>query len=589
MRSINDKSGCNGPETGSNCVLYQGTSVPALGIFKGDYLTPTLCAIINKLVDLSSPLDLSTVSIQALKDKLGVEEPVSRTIATMLQIVIDSESTLKDMIDAAIAQINGSNNNLSLDLKCLAQYDSHGNLQTYTQQTVLQSLINQVCGTVDDINTINSEITDLKNQVAGLDVTPYSEPLVTSCLFSAKPASQAVVILASDACTYKQTVGQETDIQSALGKIPTAWTQSYGLIQDWILSPSNFAQSYQNALLVIQNLEARLLNIETSCCKVSCDSIIVDFDVKLSDDRETATLFFATKSNIPVGFHELDPLGTKLLITDSAGAVFTTRVKIIDQLANADGFVIDLNASPLDPFLDYTFSMNPTLTNGALTCVKCVNKVAKYTETCSYCEITANNIGSSNATAIITYQEVGSTVIKSVILHPGDTEVIKKHVKILSVATDGPITLTSPCDLNLGATETYICASILFAADTAGHAAPWSTVNNDAVITEIGYLDKKYPITAAANILNIADQTAAIKAVLPDGVSLYTNIIGRGFTGERQAFKLLVKIPSSFLSTFYIKWKVVDYSPLKIFAEPCTDDGGPCCPSTSSTDTQIQD
>lgn len=588
MKSINTKSteSCNGPQSGSNCVIWQGTDIPSLGIKKGDSITTTLCTVLNKLVELATPLDLSTVNIQCLKDKLGVEEPAQRSLTTLLQIVIDSECTLKDLIDNAIAQINSANSNLVLDLKCLTQFDSHGNIISYNEQSVLQQLINQVCQSVDDITSINTQIATLKNQIQELNVPPYTEPLVTSCLFSSKPASQAVVILASDSCEYKTHVGQETDIQSALGQIPTAWTQQFGLTQNWVLSPDNMAKLTQNMLLVIQNQESRLLNIETSCCKVSCDSIIIDFDIKLSDDRETATLFFATKSTIPVGFHELDPLGSKLTITDSDGSIFTTRVKILDQMANADGFVVDLNASPLNPLLDYTFGMNPTLTNGALTCVKCVNKVAKYTETCSFCEITAVNIGSSNSTAFITYTEIGSTTIKSIMLHPGDTEVIKKHIKILSVATDGPISLTSPCNIDLNATETYQCINIRYAYTDSNTTGAWGIPAN-VTLNEIGYLDKKFTITGGNPVSDGALITNSIKTVLPTGVSLYTGYTQPDPTGHRGKMRIVMKVPSSIIPTLYLKFAVTDASPIKVLAENCDDSLGACCPDTSIPDTVL--
>lgn len=585
--NISGSGSCNGPQTGSNCTIWQGPDVPILGIKKGDSITKTLCTILNKIIELTTPLDLTTVSLQSLKDKLGVEEPIARSIANMLQIAYDASSTLKDLIDVAIAKIDNAQAPLALDMKCLGQFDSQGNQFTITTTSVLQTLINQVCDTKDIVSSLSGKFTTLQNQVDSLNVTPYTEPLVTSCLFSNKPASQAVVIIASDSCNYKNQVGQVTDIQSALGQIPSAWTQSYGLTTGWIVSPTNMAQSYQNLLLVTQNLENRITSMETSCCKVNCDSIIIDFDIKLSDDRQTATLFFATKSIIPIGFHEIDPLGTKLTVTDGAGAVYTTRVKLAEQMANADGFVIDLTATAIDPSQDFTFGMNITLTNGSLTCVKCVSKTAKYSETCSFCEITANNIGSSNSTAIITYQEIGSTKISSIILHPGDTQVIKKHVKILSVATDGPISLTSPCDINLNATETYQCVQIQYCVTNPGATGAWG-VPADVTMTEIGYLDKKYSITGTGNVYDTGNLVNTIKAVLPVGVSLYTNIVvSFPEVGNRDCFKIVLKIPSSFIPSFYAKWDINGYSPLKIFAETCDDSAGACCPATSDTDTPL--
>ncbi len=502
MQNKSTSSGCNGARQGSTCVIWTGQPIPALGIEKGDSITDILCTIATQIVDLTSPLDLSTISIQCLKDQLNIDEPVERTIANMLQIAYDSSCDLKTLIDAINARLSNQGATLVLNLGCLTTFDVYGNPLPYNEQSVLQTLINTACGQQTTITAISGTLGAMQADIDALEAIPqYTEPLLSSCLFTSRKTSDALVITASALCTYIADVGQVTDIQSALSQMPTGFTTAYGLTSGWIVNPSNLAQSYSNALLVISDLYNRISNIENTCCKANCDSITVDFDVKLSDDRTSATLFFATKSNVPAGFTEVNPLGSKLIITDSAGNEYDTYIKVIPQLTNPDGIVVDLTNSPIDPSLDYTFGMSVTLTNSTLTCVKCISHSLTFKDTCAFCQITVTSTSSGISTSdkiVIVYKSSGTAALQYITIYAGQTQAITKTAQVSSVIVYGNAQYTSTCTLPTPATTSCYEMTWAISLSSGGHDA----VFTDSFMHYISIFGVQYPLNCPTNDSN---------------------------------------------------------------------------------------
>lgn len=530
MQSKSTSSGCNGPKQGSTCVIWTGADIPALGIQKGESITDIVCTLAQQIINVTAPLDLSTVSIQCLKDQLNIDEPVERTIANMLQIAYDSSCDLKTLIDAINAKLSNQTPTLVLNLGCLATFDVYGNPLPYNEQSVLQTLINEACGDRATIAAISGTLQALQADVDALEAVPqYTEPTLSSCLFSGRKTSDALVITASSLCSYMGEVGQVTDIQSAMSQMPTGFTTAYGLTSGWIVNPTNLAQSYSNSLLVISDLYNQIASIKATCCQVSCDKVIVDFDIKLSDDRTSATLFFATKSNVPPGFTEVNPLGSQLIVTDSAGNTFTKYIKIIPQLTNPDGIVVDLTASPIDPSLDYVFGMNVTLTNGSLTCVKCISHTLTYKDTCAFCQITVS--GASSDKVVIIYKPSGGTAQYATI-YANQTQAIPKTSQISSLIVYGTATYSSTCTLPQPSQTS--CYEMTWAISKSSGSE--DAVFTDAYLRYITILGVQYQVNCAVDLPCL---TAVFSNFPPAMLGLINNptVTYQGFP-QFQSFRL---------------------------------------------------
>ena len=167
---------------------------------------------------------------------------------------------------------------------------------------------------------------------------------------------------------------------------------------------------------------------------------------------------------------------------------------------------------------------------------------------------------------------------KILVVRPGETGVLKKSAKILSVAKDGDLYATSSCESmneRIANAETYVCASVSYSESAGGGGShPWGDSANEDVAVEFGYLDQRYTINPT--VLGDPQSLAAnIKSTAPLGVILYAHGENLEQSAQRYEKRVVVKIPESLLLTFYIKWNVKGFGPVKIYALPCAN----CCPS----------
>ncbi len=258
------------------CIQWNLGDIPSLGIENGDYMDDLVYAIVEKLCELSDPLDLSEVSIQCLIDKLDNSEPIPRTLQSVLQLLIDNECTLKDLIDNLQSQINDINgDSLVLDLKCLAETDSFGNPADLGVTTA-----------------------DLQNQIDELDVTPFELPIINTCISGSKSLELVVGDVATSLCNLRTATGTELQINTAIGNQCSNFNTQFGSITGWNLAPSNLAQSYSNLELAFCNVLNRLIEIEQTCCAPSCDKIKIGFIHSYDFESRDLTLSFTSGSGI---------------------------------------------------------------------------------------------------------------------------------------------------------------------------------------------------------------------------------------------------------------------------------------------------
>jgi hypothetical protein len=135
--------------TTSNCTIWQGEAVPLLGICTGDTLTEVETAVITKLltitdgtgIELSSITPGCTFMSQQLIGK-------DKTLDVLLQVLFDSNCTLKQLVDNLTTQINTPYN---YDPKCLAP-------GTYTTESLLQAVVNEVCDLKSQVDNLTSQL-----------------------------------------------------------------------------------------------------------------------------------------------------------------------------------------------------------------------------------------------------------------------------------------------------------------------------------------------------------------------------------------------------------------------------------------------
>ena len=254
-------------------------------------------------------------------------------------------------------------------------------------------------------------VSDLRN----IDTIPKVSPRCVATTNAPIDVNIAWELLEVQFCALRTVTGLPADLSKAIGKQALNLNEARQLsgngamssLTGWKPEISTLSDTVNNMWLTINDMRGAVSYITENCCKVGCDSVKVDFDIKLDDTRTEMTLFFASKCKIPTGFKDCNILGNVVTITDKAGNTHEAYVKVAEEALNVEGIMINLkDNSAIDPNSDYTISMEACMTDGSMTCQKCINKLVTYKDTCSYCEITvrAGHSGNIGGELVIVYE-----------------------------------------------------------------------------------------------------------------------------------------------------------------------------------------
>jgi microcystin-dependent protein len=142
-----------------SCIVYTGDDIPALGICNGDLVSEVEKVIIDKLLTVidGTGITLSEVTLENctwLKGQLSGEQNLS----TILQLLIDSQCTLKDLIDDLATDI------VTFDTLCLSDLPDNP-----TPNDILQEAVRVLCNiktTVDAIPSTYVKISDINSYIS---------------------------------------------------------------------------------------------------------------------------------------------------------------------------------------------------------------------------------------------------------------------------------------------------------------------------------------------------------------------------------------------------------------------------------------
>jgi len=553
--------------TSSTCVTWTGPSVPALGVQSGQTMTDTEFKVMCKVVDIAEELDLSDMDLSCLIDKTPLL-PENKTVKLILQLLLDNQCSLKALVD----QANNPTDTLPtivVNMKCLRKFDDFGNEIPQDLNAALQSLVNQVCASVTDITTLKATTQNLQSQIDNLPIPPpYVEPNIVTCITpTPRATSIQVPFIAQDYCNYKDVVGQVTDVQQAVARQPQGLNKLLGTVDGWIMNPQNLSQSENNLWILAKNLLDRVDNIESNCCKSTCKDITLSILATPNTDGDAVYITFSTYlgTNIPNGF--LDSGDSILTITDKNNKFVQYPITVSEDTKQGPFSFAGLDTSgPL------TASVSASLTSGTLNCEKCVGKQFIPNSSCPVCLVTGS--GTTGLTTIV-YQAPGQALIQTLVVAPGSTGYIQRGANIIGIDSTGDSSVSSDC-INLGA-PSYVCVNVLYAVSgNAGTPTPWENYNNDVQATAIGIGGTEYPLASAYK--GSPDVIAnAIAAATPPGLIKVVKTDTANPAGVRYKANVYMKVPSTLVPTVYIKWKVVDYNPVEVFATLCSG----CCPDSN--------
>lgn len=394
----------------SNCVSWEGPDLPCISLCKGDSVTDTVYKAAVVLCEIKDELNLTELDLQNIFEVCSACPEPEKTLKNILQLLINKIKTLEELID----DLDGSSNGDEIVIRiasCFRTDDGSGDTITELKHSDYTKAIGlQVCSVLTDLAGLNTRVTgleddvdDLKDRVQALESDDGGLQELEDRVDELETSVTGLVTVLGSNTDLAEITSEECPT-SGPGNSVTSLAAGNGSAL-WTGNSNNVAESVKRIWLAVCDLRSAVKIIQDNCCKINCDDIIIDFDVKLSDDRLQATLFFAFKSHLPSGFTDVNALGSKLVIRDANGATKEFFVKLADEVQNPDGLILDLSGSALDPMLDYNFSMDASVKSESLTCVKCVNKDVTYKDTCAYCEVTVAGTEGAEGSLIIFYEE----------------------------------------------------------------------------------------------------------------------------------------------------------------------------------------
>ena len=353
--------------TPSSCTEWNGGEIEYLGICNGDSLNNLLWEVITKLKEIAGE-DLSAFDIDSLLDICNQKAPSEITLLSILNLLKANQICLKDFIDTLNDKLN--------------ELLSEEGVSDQTQ--------------IDNID-INPSVNEPEFALTCTDVPALSH--------ISAPTSTQVQNLAADLCDLETELGSAQEVADAIVNTPANMNAEFGLLPGWIISPENLAQNYNNLLIAFGNVWARVKSIEDTCCAPACSDVKLGFTAIYNEDNTGIILKFTAGAGteIPSGFLDI---GSIITVTDIDGNVETFTTSNPDLIAN--NAQIEISITGLNLNGDLTVSIDANMSNGSLTCSKCLGKVVKKAQ-CDYCEVCAT--GAEGSTVVIVYTSSSSSLV----------------------------------------------------------------------------------------------------------------------------------------------------------------------------------
>lgn len=397
-----------GNGTTSECVTWEGPDIECLGIEKGQTISVAMEILANEICELKESLDLSDLDLKCLFDICAdCPDPV-KTLRTVLELIINKICSIQETIDALnLSTSTGSDPILTL-ASCFQYTSAEGDLivelphTTYTKRiaTKVCELVLNVSALQDDVADLQNTVSDLQTQINELDL---NIPDVTSdCLFvGTKSIADAWELLDAAFCQLRTGVGTITEINLAISRQCSELNAEFGGEPGWVAVPENLADSLNNLWIAFCAVKA----VQDTCCAVTCDDVLIGFNATYSEDNTEVILTFTSGAgtSLPNGFTDI---GSTINITDIDGNVATFNTGGADVIElNAE---LEVNVTGLNLNGDLVITIDTNISNGTLTCSKCITKTIKKPN-CAYCEICAE--GEDGSYVVITYRLEGSSIV----------------------------------------------------------------------------------------------------------------------------------------------------------------------------------
>ena len=380
VASSNNTDGCI--PVSSNCIIWQGPDIPCINLCTGDSVSDVVYKLATELCTLLEQTNLTNLDLSCL-NLAPSEEP--QDLQEFLQLIINELCSLGGRCTALEggSPAGGSTEITVTVAACLVS--ELGAFETDIA-TYAEFLGNKICSILTDITTIQNTIVNHENRITVLENATggtFTLPQITpACVLPAVPTDidDVLVAVEQQLCDLKEATGEAGELITGIGyqcaNLNNAPRQSgtgtMSGIPGWKSPVVNLADSVTNLWLVICDMRAALQGVLDNCCNVDCNDITLLFNPTLNGAGDTLSISFAGTS-IPQGFYACNPLGAFVEISDSLGAVYTTRIDIAQFVAGATNYTLDLTTTNLTVGSNLSIRIQTCFTDGTTTCENAFN------------------------------------------------------------------------------------------------------------------------------------------------------------------------------------------------------------------------
>ena len=407
IRSNSNKENCS--PISSNCVVWQGPDLACINLCKGDSVSDVVYKIAVEICELKSDLGLSDIDLTCLVQVCQTTPEPAKTLTNILTLLVNKVCCLSDIVKG-IPTPGTPYVEPTISLTSYCPELTGGVLTSLVLSDLVKRIATVLCNAWGQINTHTSQIAQNTSDIRILQNSVPPVLTVSSCLSGTIEDIDVVLAnLEGQFCGYKAVLGSTSQITTSYGPNIVCVTgstkqlvnpkQTMSGITGWRNTPATLAEHLQNLWLTVCDMRSAVNLILTTCCQVSCESIVIKLSYKWIDS-ETLRLFF-TGTTLPMGFYDCGG-ETVLTLTDGLGNIaYTVGLKLRDADPSVrDGILDDLSINPLYSFdvttlgsvdvtTGLTISANACFTNDDISCIKCLGlNVIPYVST-GCCTLTA--------------------------------------------------------------------------------------------------------------------------------------------------------------------------------------------------------
>jgi hypothetical protein len=363
MKPLNlDNSPCS--PVSSNCVIWQGPNIDCIDLCTGDSISTVVYKLATELCTIMNQLDLSNLDLTCLK--VGTNPP--DTFSELIQLLINKICNAGTGSTGPAAITDPCPTNCIVPI---ADCFKSGTQTTMLLLDYVQMIGEKVCSLVDQIDTINNNITNIDKRVTILENKPDPEPYVLPSILVDCTLDDANVIASNSYkldvvlqalvnddnhgyCALLSSLGQPGNVTSAYqfqsttvgnyigttGASPSlanCGTPLQTEYTSWTATPLNLSDSFKNLWIAVSDIRRAhktyevvagntSVNVATATTATACgnkDTVTVSANLPIVAAGDNITVTPTTVSNVTTytvaGKETIVAAGDNVTVTSAAG------------------------------------------------------------------------------------------------------------------------------------------------------------------------------------------------------------------------------------------------------------------------------